>query len=85
MPLVPILSVLASLYLMLNLTAATWVRFFVWMAVGLVVYAVYGYRRSRLGTEGPERGTVDLRDRDRERATVTSTARRTGGTAPSSH
>jgi APA family basic amino acid/polyamine antiporter len=63
-PLVPILSVLASLYLMLNLTAATWVRFFVWMAVGLVVYAAYGYRRSRLGTEGPERGAVDLRDRD---------------------
>jgi APA family basic amino acid/polyamine antiporter len=55
-PLVPILSVLASLYLMLNLTAVTWVRFFVWMAAGLVVYAVYGYRRSRLGTEGPERG-----------------------------
>ncbi len=56
-PLVPILSVLASLYLMLNLTAVTWVRFFVWMAAGLVVYAVYGYRRSRLGTEGPERGS----------------------------
>ena len=56
-PLVPILSVLASLYLMLNLTAVTWVRFFVWMAAGLVVYAVYGYRRSRLGTEGPERAS----------------------------
>jgi APA family basic amino acid/polyamine antiporter len=54
-PLVPILSVLASLYLMLNLTTVTWVRFFVWMAAGLVVYAVYGYRRSRLGTEGPDR------------------------------
>jgi APA family basic amino acid/polyamine antiporter len=52
-PLVPILSVLASLYLMLNLTAVTWLRFFVWMAAGLVVYAVYGYRRSRLRTEGP--------------------------------
>ncbi len=75
-PLVPILSVLASLYLMLNLTAATWVRFFVWMAVGLVVYAAYGYRRSRLGTEGPERGTVDLRDRDRATATSTSTTDR---------
>jgi APA family basic amino acid/polyamine antiporter len=53
-PLVPILSVLASFYLMLNLTTATWVRFFVWMAVGLVIYAVYGARHSRLGAEGPQ-------------------------------
>jgi APA family basic amino acid/polyamine antiporter len=50
-PLVPILSVLASFYLMLNLTTATWVRFFVWMAAGLVIYAVYGARHSRLGAE----------------------------------
>src|SRR5206468_8452159 len=47
-PLVPILSVLASVYLMLNLPAVTWVRFFIWMAVGLIVYAAYGARRSRL-------------------------------------
>ena len=47
-PLVPILSVLASVYLMLNLPAATWLRFFVWMAVGLVVYFAYGARHSRL-------------------------------------
>ncbi|MGZ4614111.1 MAG: amino acid permease [Actinomycetes bacterium] len=52
-PLVPILSVLASFYLMLNLTAATWVRFFVWMALGLVIYFLYGARRSRLGSEEP--------------------------------
>jgi APA family basic amino acid/polyamine antiporter len=56
-PLVPILSVLASFYLMLNLTAQTWIRFFVWMALGLVVYAFYGSRRSRLGTEGPRTET----------------------------
>ncbi len=47
-PVVPILSVLASVYLMLNLPAATWLRFFVWMAAGLVVYFAYGARRSRL-------------------------------------
>ena len=49
-PLVPILSVLASLYLMLNLPGATWLRFFGWMAVGLVVYFLYGARKSRLAT-----------------------------------
>ncbi|GEP32528.1 amino acid permease [Nocardioides szechwanensis] len=42
-------SVLLCLYLMLNLTGGTWVRFVVWMAIGLVVYACYGYRHSRLG------------------------------------
>jgi APA family basic amino acid/polyamine antiporter len=47
-PLVPILAVLASLWLMLNLPAATWERFAIWMAIGLVLYFVYGRRRSRL-------------------------------------
>ena len=42
-------SVLLCLYLMLNLTGGTWVRFLVWMAIGLVVYVVYGARHSRLG------------------------------------
>ena len=50
-PVVPILAVLASVYLMLNLPGATWIRFFVWMAVGLVVYFAYGHRRSRLRTD----------------------------------
>ena len=42
-------SVLLCLYLMLNLTGGTWVRFLVWMAIGLFVYFFYGYRSSRLG------------------------------------
>ncbi|MGX1880430.1 amino acid permease [Streptomyces sp. NPDC055287] len=51
-PLVPILSVAASLWLMLNLPAETWLRFGIWMAVGFVVYFVYGRRHSRLGRLG---------------------------------
>ena len=43
------LSVLLSLYLMLNLVGETWVRFGAWMAVGVVVYFAYGRRHSRLG------------------------------------
>jgi APA family basic amino acid/polyamine antiporter len=50
-PLVPILSVLASVYLMLNLTSTTWLRFLVWMVIGLVVYFAYGARHSRLAAE----------------------------------
>jgi basic amino acid/polyamine antiporter, APA family len=47
-PLVPILAVVACVFLMLNLGSLTWWRFLVWMALGLVVYFFYGYRRSRL-------------------------------------
>ncbi|MDQ2750261.1 MAG: amino acid permease [Actinomycetota bacterium] len=50
-PVVPILAMLASVYLMLNLPSATWVRFFVWMAIGLVVYFAYGANHSRLTTD----------------------------------
>jgi APA family basic amino acid/polyamine antiporter len=53
-PLVPILSVLACLYLMLNLPVETWLRFVVWMLIGVVVYIGYGYRHSRLSERSPE-------------------------------
>jgi APA family basic amino acid/polyamine antiporter len=33
---------------MTRLEGATWWRFAVWMAIGLLIYAVYGYRHSRL-------------------------------------
>ena len=42
---------LAALYLMLNLPAATWLRFFIWMAIGFVVYFLYRPSHSRLVTD----------------------------------
>jgi basic amino acid/polyamine antiporter, APA family len=45
---VSVASVLLCVYLMLNLTGGTWVRFLVWMAIGLVVYFAYGRSHSRL-------------------------------------
>ncbi|MBM9507360.1 amino acid permease [Streptomyces sp. KK5PA1] len=47
-PLVPVLSVCASLWLMLNLTVETWLRFAVWMVLGLIIYFGYGRSHSRL-------------------------------------
>jgi APA family basic amino acid/polyamine antiporter len=47
-PLIPILAVLACVFLMLNLGTLTWWRFLVWMALGFIVYFLYGYRSSRL-------------------------------------
>jgi len=51
-PFVPVLSVLVSLYLMLNLPAKTWERFLIWMALGLVVYVLYSRKRSKLAHGG---------------------------------
>ncbi|ROP40178.1 amino acid permease [Saccharothrix texasensis] len=51
-PLVPVLAILACLWLMLNLTALTWVRFLVWMALGVVVYFAYSRRHSALARRG---------------------------------
>jgi APA family basic amino acid/polyamine antiporter len=48
-PVIPILSVAASLWLMLNLPAETWLRFAIWMVVGFLVYFLYGRTHSRLG------------------------------------
>jgi APA family basic amino acid/polyamine antiporter len=48
-PVVATLSVLLCLYLMLNLTGDTWVRFAIWMGLGFVVYFAYGRRHSLVG------------------------------------
>jgi APA family basic amino acid/polyamine antiporter len=45
-PVVPVLAIAGCIYLAATLPAATWIRFFVWLAVGLVVYVLYSRRRS---------------------------------------
>lgn len=47
-PLLPIVSVAASVWLMLNLPAETWLRFGIWMAIGVIIYLMYGRRHSRM-------------------------------------
>ncbi|MER7798438.1 amino acid permease [Microbacterium sp. NPDC096154] len=48
-PVLPIISAVICFYLMLNLTLDTWIRFIVWLAIGVVVYFLYSRRHSRLG------------------------------------
>ncbi|CAN3127820.1 APC family permease [Mycobacterium sp. smrl_JER01] len=48
-PLLPILAIIACVWLMLNLTGLTWMRFLIWMGLGVIVYFLYGRRHSLLG------------------------------------
>ncbi|CAJ1507593.1 amino acid permease [[Mycobacterium] burgundiense] len=48
-PLLPVASILACSWLMLNLTALTWIRFFIWMALGVVIYVLYSRKHSLMG------------------------------------
>jgi basic amino acid/polyamine antiporter, APA family len=47
-PLAPIVTILTCLLLMAGLPITNWIRFFVWLAIGLVIYYNYGRKRSTL-------------------------------------
>ena len=46
--LIPVLGVLCCLYLMIEIPAKSWMVFFGWMSFGLLIYFLYGYRKSKL-------------------------------------
>src|SRR5262245_39360385 len=48
------LGVLSSLALMAFLPADTWLRLIIWMAIGLVIYFVYGIKHSRISQKAGE-------------------------------
>lgn len=50
-PFIPILGIISCLYLILGLPWITYIRFAIWLLVGMVVYFSYGYKKSRLHKE----------------------------------
>jgi basic amino acid/polyamine antiporter, APA family len=51
MPVVPILAIVFCVYLLSQLPGLTWIRFLIWLAIGLFIYFVYGYHHSNLNKE----------------------------------
>jgi APA family basic amino acid/polyamine antiporter len=45
-PFLPVLSILCCLVLMLSLPLETWIRFVVWLVIGLAIYCFYGRKRA---------------------------------------
>ena len=57
-PVLPLLGVGSCLALMLSLPILTWIRFFIWLACGLLIYFGYGRRHSHLG-QGEDVGETE--------------------------
>jgi len=49
--LIPVLGLLTNFYLMAQLGVTNWLRFLIWLAIGLVIYFSYGRRHSKLDRE----------------------------------
>lgn len=46
------LAIVSCGYIMYNLSSMTWERFWIWSALGILVYFLYGYRHSRENKQG---------------------------------
>ncbi len=58
-PIVPILGAASCILMMFGLGAVTWLRFFVWMAAGFVIYFGYGRFHSRVALEAARSAASD--------------------------
>jgi APA family basic amino acid/polyamine antiporter len=50
-------SVLLCIYVMLGLPGETWIRFGVWLVIGIALYLAYGYKHSRIRQGTPWKGS----------------------------
>lgn len=49
--LIPLMGLITCMYLLTGMTKSNWVWFLAWLGIGLVIYLLYGYKKSRLATE----------------------------------
>lgn len=50
-PWLPLLTIAFASYLFLNLPRLTWIRFCIWLILGILIYIFYGYRHSLLANQ----------------------------------
>ncbi|WEV69034.1 amino acid permease [Bifidobacterium sp. ESL0775] len=80
-PWIPILIAIANLWLMLNLSVLTWIRFVVWLLIGFCIYFGYSYKHSRLGNGELDADLNKVKAARAEQAKVEKTVAGEAGTA----
>lgn len=68
-PLVPALSILFNVGLIMHLSSMTWLRFFVWMTVGMMIYFLYGIHYSKEAAATPNSYSVLMATSEAEKGT----------------
>lgn len=53
-PFIPLIGIGFSIWLIASLPPVTWLRFLIWLGIGLVIYFLYGIRNSNLARNGKE-------------------------------
>jgi APA family basic amino acid/polyamine antiporter len=81
-PWVPILSGVLCIWLTTNLAVETWLRFIVWLMVGLAIYFGYSYSHSRVRLEAHARNPLAALSPDGAAASPRSSAPERGGSRP---
>lgn len=61
-PLTPMLGIVTCVWLMMASPMTTWIRFFVWLLAGLVIYFFYGMKNSVLNHPQPEESDIGFGD-----------------------
>jgi len=55
--LIPLMGLITCMYLLTGMTKDNWAWFLGWLAIGLVIYFLYGYKKSKLSPLSPKGGT----------------------------
>lgn len=61
-PVLPILGIAFAIFLMTDLPLSTWIRFVIWLVIGMLIYVFYGYRNSRVRKAHGEYGILSAED-----------------------
>ncbi|XP_070163839.1 cationic amino acid transporter 4 isoform X2 [Polyergus mexicanus] len=68
-PFIPALSILFNMGLIMHLSSMTWLRFFIWMTVGIMIYFLYGIHYSKEATTIPNSYSILMATSEAEKGT----------------